>query len=138
MSRLFWGIVFLAVFIAVGLLYAGRAQIYAVMVGLKLVPLEEPLTELYFNDTDTLPQTASKPLSFSFTINNLEGKDMTYPYIVSAKIVNGQRLILDQNTIPIAKGDAAKIPESFRPTLGARTIIVELPEQKEHILFLVR
>ena len=138
MRRILWGILFLALFVIAGFLYAEKAQIYAVMVGLKLVPIEEPLTELYFNDTDTLPQSAARPIAFSFTIHNLEGKDMTYPYVVSAKFADKRAFVIDQNTIPIANGDSAKIPESFRPTLGAQMIIVELPDQKEHISFLVR
>ena len=108
------------------------------MAGLKIVPLEEGLTELYFNDTDALPQSAARPIAFSFTIHNLEGKDMTYPYVVSVKFSDGRTLIVDKNTIPIANGDAAKIPESFRAIPGAQMIIIELPEQKEHISFLLR
>ncbi len=138
MSRLFWSVIFLAAFIALGLLYTERTQVYDVLAAFKLVPLEEGVTELYFNDTDTLPQTVARPIAFSFTIHNLEGQDMTYPYTVSVKFADDRVLLVDKNTIPIAKGDAAKIPESFRPTPGARMIIVELPEQKEHISFLVR
>ena len=108
------------------------------MAGLKIVPLEEGLTELYFNDTDALPQSAARPIAFSFTIHNLEGKDMTYPYEVSIKFEGGRILVVDKNTIPIANGDAAKIPESFRAIPGAQMIIIELPEQKEHISFLLR
>ena len=137
MRRLYIGASLLLVIILMALVYVERAPLYDTLRGLKLVPIEEPVTELYFNDIDKLP-TRAGALTFSFTIHNLEGKDMVYPYRVVAALEDGRQIELDQSTIPIAAGDASSIPESPRvqTRTGAR-IIVELPEQNQHISFLI-
>lgn len=118
-------------------IYSAWPNIAASLHALKVMPSEEPLTELYFNDVETLPQSPARPLTFSFTIHNLEGKDMIYPYAVLAQFPDGRLVELDRNTIPIADGDAIRIPETLRlKATGEVRIIVELPE--EHISFLLK
>lgn len=129
------GIILLAI---VAFAVMEKETIHAALADLKLVPLEESVTELYFNDSDTLPQSSAAPMSFSFTIRNLEGRDMVYPYVVSVRTANGTSVVLDTNTIPIGKGGAEKISESFRAPRGARAIVVAMPEQQQHISFLLQ
>lgn len=51
-----------------------------------ITPREETFTELYFEDHLHLPKTLKTgvPFQLSFTIHNLEGKDMKYPVSISA------------------------------------------------------
>jgi hypothetical protein len=53
-------------------------------------PYSENLTELYFNNHASLPEYSmvNSTERFSFTINNLENKDMTYTYSISAELYN--------------------------------------------------
>lgn len=118
-------------------MYSAWPSIYSALHERKVIPADEPLTELYFNDIETLPRSATQALSFSFTIHNMEGKDMIYPYVVRAESPDGRIMVLDRNTIPIAHGDAARIPETLRlVATGKARIIVELPD--EHISFLLQ
>lgn len=119
--------------------YSERLAIVHALAQLRLIPLEESVTELYFSNTDTLPVRNTGSLTFSFTIHNLEGRDMVYPYIVSAQFQNGESVVLDTNTIPIASGDVATIDESLTVrSSGTAALIVTLPEQGEHIQFLLK
>ncbi len=122
-----------------GFLLYEQPALSGALVGLKLVPLPEPITELYFNDIGTLPVRNTGTVKFSFTIHNLEGTDMVYPYTVSAQFADGTTAVLDQNTIPIASGDSAKVPETLIfKSIGTTSIAVTLPSQNEHIQFLLR
>lgn len=119
-------------------MYVAWPSINASLHELKVIPADEPLTELYFNDVETLPQSAAQTLIFSFTIHNMEGKDMIYPYVVLAQFPDGRLVELDRNAIPIAEGDAVSIPETLRlKATGKVRIIVELPEA-QRVSFLLR
>src|SRR5438309_740068 len=48
--------------------------------------VQEPFTELYFNDFKYLPKIISDNVSFSYTINNLENKDFTYNVNITAEV----------------------------------------------------
>lgn len=52
----------------------------------KLVPLPEPLTELYFNNHISLPKVYTKGAKypFSFTIHNIEYQTVDYRYKITA------------------------------------------------------
>ncbi|OGG59805.1 hypothetical protein A2765_04430 [Candidatus Kaiserbacteria bacterium RIFCSPHIGHO2_01_FULL_56_24] len=118
-------------------MYSVWPSIYSALYERKVIPADEPLTELYFNDTETLPRSATRALSFSFTIHNMEGKDMIYPYVVRAEFPDDRVMVLDRNTIPIAHGDAVRIPETLHlGVTGKVRIIVELPD--ERISFLLQ
>src|ERR1700677_2498708 len=79
---LIWGLVLLLVAAGIFAVSTYRTQIYAEMYALKLVPENTPFTELYFENPSSLPQQiiANQPLSFAFTIHNVEGVTTTYPY----------------------------------------------------------
>lgn len=135
---LFYTLLFVLASLAVVTVYAAWPSIYASLGDLRVIPSDEPLTELYFNDVESLPESTARPLTFSFTIHNMEGKDMIYPYVVSAEFADGSATVLDRNTIPIAEGDAVRIPETLRLDVsGKARIIVEL-SAKQHISFLLK
>jgi len=74
----------------------------------------EPLTELYFNNHTNLPSTIepSKAYSFSFTINNLEYKNMTYNYVIIAEYDNKSTNI-DNKYVALVNNQSVSIPETF-------------------------
>lgn len=123
---------------AVLVMYAQWPAIYDVLRNARIVPIEEPLTELYFNDSVELPTSAARPLVFSFTIRNLEGKDMVYPYVIRAEFDDGSVVELERNSISVAMNDMVRIPITtrIRPPQSARVIVEVL--EKQHISFLVR
>lgn len=67
-------------------IHINRVRIYTQLKAWKLVPLPEPLTELYFNDHINLPKVYAKDTKypFSFTIHNIEYQDFEYHYRVTA------------------------------------------------------
>jgi len=125
----------LAIAIAIGLLYEARHEFYRVLAAYKLVPEEEGITELYFEDSDALPERGGA-LSFSFVIRNLEGRDMAYPYVVYAESA-GERVELKRDVVSIAAGEHAVIKAAVRYWGQSERIIIELPEENQHIAFLV-
>ena len=76
-----------------------KTQIDEFLIYHKLLPLPETLTELYFEDHLKLPNRIDpkKEYNFSFTVHNLEYKDMEYIYKVKAKSENSQYLITNGN-----------------------------------------
>ena len=77
----------------------------------------ESYTELYFDDHTQLPSLVvpGKIYTFSFTIHNLENRDMLYSYdtYVSA---GGLRLLIDKDTVSIKNNESKTIRESFMVT----------------------
>jgi hypothetical protein len=94
----------------------GAVIILAVfLVVLSFIPIGvEPLTELYFNNHTSLP-TELKPnetVGFSFTINNLEYKLMSYDYIISAEY-NNKSVQLGESAVSLANNQSTAIPIAF-------------------------
>ncbi|MEK7098606.1 MAG: hypothetical protein AAB908_01775 [Patescibacteria group bacterium] len=127
--------VIFAIGIVTSLLYEARHELYRVLAAYKLVPHEEGITELYFEDSDALPERAGA-LSFSFVIRNLEGQTMVYPYVVYTEHA-GQRVELKRDVVSIAAGEHAVIETAFRVGGQSGRIIIELPEQNQRIAFLI-
>ncbi len=117
------------------LVYGGRGYMYAVLYELRLVPLEERVTELYFTDSATLPVRSDRPATFSFTIHNREGRDMVYRYTITA-LVEDARVLLFEKSVPIPDGEFLVLEETSR-ALGATRIILEL-ETGQKISFNLR
>jgi len=106
----------------------------------KLWPQPEPFTELYFTQQLLLPKTAGNgPVSFSFTVHNQQGVDVTYPYAVVLARSNGQAQTLRTGTLTLHRGEARNV--AVTATLPAGTtkaeIAVVLPNQQESIHFYV-
>jgi uncharacterized membrane protein len=95
----------------------------------------EPLTELYFNNHENLPKTVepNKLYKFSFTINNLEYKNMTYNYIVK-----GYNMTIDNNNVTLENNQSASIIEYFlMPENFTRTNITVTIKNNQSIHFWV-
>lgn len=98
----------------------------------------ETFTELYFDDNLQLPsQVIPKHLYiFQFTLHNLEGKDMDYPYEVY--IQSGQdKKIFDQGTVLVKVNSYNTIQERFATSniLPKSQIVVVLINKNQQIDF---
>ena len=122
-------------------LYAGRAVVYADLVGLNLVPAPEHFTELYFQNPASLPKQtiANQPISFSFVIHNLEGATTTYPYLIFFQSPFGNPVIFATGTISLADGAWETISDSYTfPESNLQgTVVVELTSLGQQIDFLL-
>ncbi len=117
--------IFLTLLITLGivLFWPGRGLLLPV-----LTPKPETFTELYFEDHLDLPKRVveGQPYDFSFTIHNLEGKNVNYPIEVTAineatpssfSIFKGAVVVDDQQTktvpvsyaIPAGLGERVKV-----------------------------
>jgi len=100
----------------------------------------EPLTELYFENNTKLPHTinASHPYAFTFTVHNLEDRDMKYPYKVYADL-GTERLPIEEGIISLKKDGYKSVSERFATTSlnGRIKIVVELTDQQQQIDFWV-
>lgn len=95
----------------------------------------ENITELYFNNHTQLPNKIipGQQYTFSFTIHNLENKDMEYPYVVYLQS-DGKKTILYQDKISIKKDGYETIKETVGPFKYFRTkVVVELTGKNQII-----
>ena len=124
----------IAIAVAMTAVYENRHALYRVLHSYKLVPIEEGITELYFENADALPQRAGF-LTFSFVIRNLEGKDMVYPYAIYIES-NGEREEVGRDTAAVPTGGSISVPTSLRVQGGNPSrVVVELLDQGQHIAF---
>lgn len=120
-------------------LYAYRSPVYAEMNALKLIPQQEPFTELYFENPSALPAEviAGKPNYFGFVIHNLEGATTTYPYVVYLKYPSGQEGLIMNGTTTLAENTYKIIGTRF--TIASSTdkaeVVVLLPKLNQQIDF---
>lgn len=130
-------------------LYNNFPQITVFMHREKLLPEEEHFTELYFEEPLSLPVDIKQksPKEFAFTVHNLEGRDMDYLYRVyfmanseKASITEQKKKQLQLQSTHIENGKYLTKRIAFtRNDIGveAGQIVVELPEQKQEIYFLI-
>ena len=115
--------------------YKYRAAVYAEMNTLKLVPEPERFTELYFTNPAAIPTStiAGQPMSFAFTIQNLQGVTTTYPYTAYFKNPAGQTIPLARGIVSLADNASTSIPVLYTfptsTTDGSITgeVVVALP-----------
>jgi hypothetical protein len=130
-----WLIAILILIGVVFLIYVYRGAIYGEMGALKLIPGPERFTELYFTDPASLPTstTSGETLSFSFTINNLEGATTAYPYVVYFQTPTGGSIVLRRDTISLADNASTTIPISYtfaslkKEVVEQGEVVVNLP-----------
>ena len=121
--------------------YGERGMIHAKLNDLKLIPIPERFTELYFEDPSSLPTqtTAGKPISFAFGVHNVEGTPTTYPYVVYFDEPAGYSMNLQTGTISLAPDASKNIPISYTFLASKITgkVVVDLPSVNQHIDFLL-
>jgi hypothetical protein len=82
---------------------------------LKLVPQGETFTELYFEDYAGISREApqsGKAVPFSFVINNLEGVDKSYNYIVYFQN-DEKKFLMDKGTVDLDDGQGFSVKENY-------------------------
>jgi len=99
-----------------------------------------PYTVLSFTKPTALPATAvrNRPLRFSFTVGNHEGRAEDYRYVLSASSGRGSR-VLGISARTVTAGAAWTVSAAVRPACRASPcrIQVSLPGHRETIDFLV-
>lgn len=115
-----------------------RAWIDNELVALDLIPKPEKLTELYFNNSANLPDSAkSNPvISFSFVIHNLETSDYQYAYQVSVN-ANSTRHIVDSGDVSVKNNQYYVKNEKLKliNLPGRQDVVVELTNMQQSIDF---
>ena len=94
---------------------AGLAILACFIIALQFIPIGiEPLTEMYFENHTKLPKYIflNKEYNFSFTINNLEYRDMRYDYFVNLEFNNKTELV-DYGFVELVDNRSITIDESF-------------------------
>jgi hypothetical protein len=125
-------------------MYTLRAGLYNELNALKLLPQQEPLTELYLNDSIALPAAvnAGQTIPFSFTIHNLEGMSESYSYNVSMVLSNGKKILVASSSVMLADQASTTISESvsFMDSISSSTsatVYIELPAFNESLHFVL-
>lgn len=119
-----------------------RSPIFAVLNDLALIPTDDHLTEIYFDNPTMLPKkiTSGEIISFSFVIHNLEGRDMEYPYAVYlTPSGSASRVIVNGSIVNIHNKESKTVLVSFVPSSPheQETVIVELTNTHQEIRFLL-
>ena len=147
MKTTFW-IVSVVLVMLILLTYASQNEIKSGLMTLKLLPQPERFTELYFSDyaalSAKLPKTIRKgsTISFAFTIHNLEGKEMNYPYVVyMVDDTFHATTTIQQKTIALDDSASTTIPVAytFRTANPSpqETVFITLPDQHLQLHFFV-
>jgi hypothetical protein len=82
------------------------------------LPKQEPVTELYFTDPDTIPNeyTPGSNIETSITIHNATAKPMFYTYVMSQQSSAGDNTIqLTKGVVSIPVNVTKNIPLHFTP-----------------------
>lgn len=126
--------------ITVGLIHLKGNSVYSFTNNLKLVPQKQNLTELYFNNHQSLPNKVNlgQSISFSFTIHNLENLEKDYPYKIHLNSEFNEQVI-EQGVVRVHNGAYKTLIQSIPVNYPIKTgqIIVELPGQNQRIHFLI-
>lgn len=158
-------LLFLAVFVLIlGLiLFISRGAIKAKLNDWKLIPQPETFTELYLNDYTSLSKslpgeiTGGEKISFSFTIHNVENKEVLYPYtvyMIGEKVATSTALVtptpttstfatttIKSGSVLLGSGASTTISQSYtfkknNPPTQA-TFFVTLTEKNQSLHFFV-
>lgn len=110
------------------ILYNGR--IVTFLSDNKLLPMNEALTELYFEDYNKLPIAGKSgaPYTFRFTIHNMENKTMDYSYNVTQhsastnEIIKSGSLSLQNNELKMLDTTFTLASDSARTRISVHLI----------------
>lgn len=99
----------------------------------------ETFTELYFENHTTLPKIikSREMYKFTFTVHNLENKDMAYPYVVYIR--NGDiKTVLGQGTLYLKNNELQSVVETMEMiNVSRKEVVVELTDKQQIISFWV-
>lgn len=132
----------ICVFLVFVLITEGSSKtVNSVLVKLNLIPITETFTELYFDDYSKLPtkSVAGEAINFNFTIHNLEGRDITYPYTVYFEYPSGQKITIKNAEVAVADGGYGKvnIKYAFQTSNLYGKVYVKLDNLNQKINFIL-
>ena len=124
------------------LLYFFRAPLLSALDELKLLPRDERLTELYLNNIEKLPSAinAGQTVTFSFTIRNLEGTTVEYPYVVFMQQNGVTVATIDQSSVSLLDGEIKTIGQSYTFETTPETtvtVFIHLLDQNQTLHFIL-
>jgi len=103
----------------------------------RLSAKHSPLTELFFTDYLALPATiqAGQTVPVNFTIRNVEGTDVQYPYTVYLVTTGGRRIEVANGIAEVANEEIVAVHTSytFKSNSLPVTFYVELPTSGKRI-----
>lgn len=139
-SYIIVGVIFILFLACLSLFYFQHTNIDVSFKRLKLVPLPETFTELYFDSHTSLPTVLypDQEEAFSFRVHNMENKDMTYLYEVSIN-ADGKKQRIDEHSISLPNGGTSIISEHFQEASPAARseVVVTLKNKGQQIDFWV-
>jgi hypothetical protein len=113
---------------------AVNAAIYNELNALKLIPEPEQFTELYFQNSSNLPREtiANEPISFAFTIHNVESTSTVYPYVVYFQASDGTNttpVVFTTGLVTLADNASTTITvtHTFASASTTGEVVVDLP-----------
>jgi len=99
---------------------AGIVILIGFIIALQFIPIGiEPLTEVYFENHTSLPNVVflNQTYNFTFTIHNLEYREMNYTYNITAEYLS--RLYhMDEGNFSLNNNESISISEGFYFTNG--------------------
>lgn len=103
-----------------------------------ILPHNQTFTELAFNNVDSLPSTipSDNQVNFSFMIHNVEGKAVSYPFVITLENGNVYKT-LDSGKVTLKSNGAVNIPEnlSIQGTSQRQEVVITLSNLKQSIDF---
>jgi hypothetical protein len=97
----------------------------------------EPLTEVYFENHTSLPANLflNRDYNFTFTVRNLEYKEMTYNYSIKAEYPNVSRVIAT-DTFTLADNESKSFYHefSFKERFERAKIKIEVTKDNEEVI----
>jgi hypothetical protein len=101
-------------------------------------PHNQTYTELAFNNVNKLPSTIpnNNQVKFSFMIHNVEGKTVSYPFVITLEKGNTYK-VLKIGTVTLTPNNAVSIPEnlSIQETSQRQEVEITLTSLKQSIDF---
>ena len=97
----------------------------------------ETFTELYFENHISLPKIIKRYefYNFTFTLHNLEQRDMEYSYVIYVQRDN-EKIILNKGKAYVKSDEYKSVREDFGPLKNLRSkIVVEIINKNQSIHF---
>lgn len=131
-------------FLALSILLASiyfQNNIIAGLDKLKLIPQAEGFTELYFEnyaEISHLAPRAGDKMPISFVINNFEGTEKNYSYVIYFQN-DEKKFLIDKGTVILQDQQGVNIQKSylFRSSYPQGQIVIELKDLNQEIRFLL-
>lgn len=119
--------------------YEQKSWLYHWLNNRLIVPHRETYTELYFTDAALLPHVISEGdnVTLQFTIHNLEGQPIDYPYLVLIEQSGKPPIQLTSGMTSMQDGESKTITVKllFAHSPGDANIVVMLPKSEKEIRF---